>query len=121
MNCKCGTANVVTQLQMWNCKCGTSTANVVNSIYGAANEANCECMKCKYGPANVVPQLQMWSIAFVETAYKLNCKCDQPLMLQLHMYELQMYNSNCESCKCSFTTKTIFDKSPSMRRSMHRD
>ena len=49
----------------------------------------------------MVPQLQMWSIAFVETAYKLNCKCDQPLMLQLHMYELQMYNSNCESCKCS--------------------
>ena len=106
---------------MWNCKCGTSTANVVNSIYGAANEANCECMNCKCGPANVVPQLQMWSIAFVETAYKLNCKCDQPLMLQLHMYELQMYNGNCESCKCSFTTKTIFDKSPSMRRSMHRD
>ena len=106
---------------MWNCKCGTSTANVVNSIYGAANEANCECMKCKYGPANVVPQLQMWSIAFVGTAYTLNCKCDQLLMLQLHMYELQMYNSNCESCKCSFTTKTIFDKSPSMRRSMHRD
>ena len=94
---------------MWNCKCGTSTANVVNSIYGAANEANCECMKCKYGPANVVPQLQMWSIAFVGTAYTLNCKCDQLLMLQLRMYELQMYNGNCESCKCSFTDFCTFE------------
>ena len=92
LNCKCGTANVVPQLQM------CQTAHV-----GAAYEANCECMNCKCGAANVVPQQQMWSPAFVVAAYEANCQCIQQQMLQLRMYELRMYNGNCESCKCSFT------------------